>query len=83
MMHAHYINPLIQFGYIAFDLCFEQEGTTLLRTAAAFPENVTETQLLSYANSVWATYCEANEVTPEEMNGVTVDLPEGMTLGGA
>ena len=29
MMHAHYINPLIQFGYIAFDLCFEQEGTTL------------------------------------------------------
>lgn len=22
MMHAHYINPLIQFGYIAFDLCF-------------------------------------------------------------
>lgn len=82
-MHARYINPLAQFGYIAFDLCFEQEGIALLRTAAAFPEDVTEAQLLSYANSVWATYCEANELTPEEMAGITVDLPEGMTLGGA
>lgn len=55
-MRYEFINPLIQFGSVSWDLCVFDEDTLLIRTSCTFPEDVADDTLQKYADNLLGQY---------------------------
>ena len=81
MIHAHFINPLFQFGKKEFDLLLKDEGDNVLsRSHFSFSENVTEQELESRAAESVAIYKEENPDIDDSVIETSVDLPIGVEI---
>lgn len=82
---AHYINPLIQFGFAEFDLIIEDDEGVLppCRIHKTFKDTVTQAELDQEANDSIAWWIAENAL-PAQPQAVAaeVDLPEGVTIDG-
>lgn len=80
-MNYEYINPLIQFGTVQYDLVVKNGEEQVIRTQKTFPEDVTEATMAEFALNLIATY-EASLVSPVPQQVTPRQIRQALTQAG-
>jgi len=80
-MNYEYINPLIQFGTVQYDLVIKNGEEQVIRTQKTFPEDVTETAMAEFALNLIAAY-EASLIPPVPQQVTPRQIRQALTRAG-
>lgn len=80
-MNYEYINPLIQFGTVQYDLVIKNGEEQVIRTQTTFPEDVTEAVMAEFALNLIAAY-EASLIPPVPQQVTPRQIRQALTRAG-
>ena len=80
-MNYEYINPLIQFGTVQYDLVIKNGEEQAIRTQTTFPEDVTEAVMAEFALNLIAAY-EASLIPPVPQQVTPRQIRQALTRAG-